>query len=310
VRPTFNIIEIYSSQNYIESKSVFICISLLIQNVQMGDTEVAKVQLREHLASLLVPRLAEGFWSIQESAQQLCDRNKQLDQVLRTFQNMITKIPDWSDATLTEEIDRILKISKCGYMDDLLMGVFLSYMKSFAALQYRGSSSQVKVEFERPNVTKFIHELYKHSARKLWQSAYLFKMQGVPSEQQARNRQEIEQVIYKTLDDVIRAFLPWEVIAKSYFTEPPAEDKPAPPPSSKSVIFEDIPDEESDSDDDEPPHSRLTFVDKPDTDDDKLSVTNLDEPPPTAEVVVNLPEMDPLASLDSKIEKEALVLNL
>ena len=277
----------------------------------MGDTEVAKVQLREHLASLLVPRLAEGFWSIQESAQQLCERNKQLDQVLRTFQNMVTKIPEWSDSTLSEEVERILKVSKCGYMDDLLMGVFLSYMKSFAGLQYRGSSSQVKVEFERPNVTKFIHELYKHSARKLWQVAYLFKTQAVQTEQQAKNRQEIEQTIYKTLDDVIRAFLPWEVIAKSYFTEPPAEDKPAPPPSSKSVIFEDLPSEsDSDSDEEERPKT-LTFADKPI--EDNISFTDLDEKPepePEPDTKVEIPEINPLDEIDSKVSEDTLVLNL
>lgn len=276
----------------------------------MSETDVAKVQLREHLASLLVPRLAEGFWSIQDSAKQLCERNKQQDEILRTFQNMVTKIPEWSDSTLSEEVERVLKVSKCAYMDDLLMGVFLAYMKSFAALQYRGASSQVRVEFERPNVTKFIHELYKHSARKLWQVAYLFKTTGIPTEQQAKNRQEIEQVIYKTIDDVVRSFLPWEVIAKSYFSEPPAEDKPAPPPASKSVIFEDLPEEEdSDSEEDKPPS--LKFAEKPEEDDDKLSFTDLDEtvePPP--ETKPPAPEVDLMAEIDSKAEGDGLVLNL
>ena len=188
------------------------------------------------------------------------------------------------------------------------MGVFLAYMKSFAALQYRGASSQVRVEFERPNVTKFIHELYKHSARKLWQVAYLFKTTGIPTEQQAKNRQEIEQVIYKTIDDVVRSFLPWEVIAKSYFTEPPAEDKPAPPPASKSVIFEDLSDEEdSDSEDEKPP---LKFAEKPEDDDDKLSFTDLDEKVEPVEANVEIPEVDLMAEIDSKAEGDGLVLNL
>jgi hypothetical protein len=276
----------------------------LIDSLQMSETDTAKVQLREHLASLLVPRLAEGFWSIHDSAKQLCERNKQPGEILRTFQNLVTKIPDWSDSTLAEEVERVLKVSKCAYMDDLLMGVFLAYMKSFAALQYRGASSQVRVEFERPNVTKFIHELYKHSARKLWQVAYLFKVTSVPTETQAKNRQEIEQTIYKTIDDVVRSFLPWEVIAKSYFSEPPAEEKPAPPPASKSVIFEDIPDEE-DSDEEEDRPRSLSFVEG--GEDEKLSVTELDE---EKEVQVDIPEQDVMAEIESKVEGDGLVLNL
>ena len=267
----------------------------------MSETEVAKIQLREHLASLLIPRLAEGFWSIHDSAKQLCERNKQLDETLRTFQNMVTKIPDWSDNTLAEEVERILKVSKCSYMDDLLMGVFLAYMKSFAALQYRGASSQVRVEFERPNVTKFIHELYKQSARKLWQVAYLFKT-GLPSEQQAKNRQEIEQVIYKTIDDVVRSFLPWEVIAKSYFSEPAPEEKPAPPPASKSVIFEDLPDEESDEEEMRP--RSLSVMEE----DEKITFTDLDESMKPEQVTI--PEVDLMAEIESKASGDGLVLNL
>jgi len=260
-------------------------------------SETAKVHLREHLATLLVPCVAEGFWSVKDTAQKLCDRNNQPTEVIRTFQNMVTKIPEWSDSTLGEEVERIIKASKCTYIDDLLLGVFLAYMKSFASLQYRGASSQLKVEFERPNVTKFIHELYKHSARKLWQSAFLFKTQGVTSEQQARNRREVESIIDKTIDDVVRSFLPWEVIAKSYFSE---QQEEAPPSESKSVVFEDVPDE-SDSEDEEQPTLNLT------EEEDRISITELDEKP--QEVHVPQPEVDALAELELNAEESDLVLN-
>jgi hypothetical protein len=92
-------------------------------------------------------------------------------------------------------------------------------MKSFASLHYRGSQSELKIEFERPSFAKFIHELYKHSARKMWQMAYYFKTVGVSSEQQARNRQDIEKIVTECMEQVIRSFLPWEAIAKKYFSE-------------------------------------------------------------------------------------------
>jgi hypothetical protein len=267
----------------------------------MSDTDHAKTQLREHLASLLVPHVSEGFWSIQKNAHEMCQRNKQPGETIRTFQNMLTKIPEWTDSTVTEETDRILKKSKCAYMDDLLMGVFLSYMKSFASLQYKGRSSQVKMEFERPNVSKFIHELYVQSARKVWKSAYLFKT-DVPSEQQSKNRHEIEDIIYKTIDDVVRSFLPWDVITKNYFTEA-AEPPPPEAPASKSVVFEDVSDDESEEE--EQPELRL--------DDSEMTVdivtTNLDE----KTVVVQKepePEIDPMAEINGKVSEETLVLNL
>lgn len=267
----------------------------------MSETEVAKIQLREHLGSLLVNPIAEGLWSIYNSSKDLCDRNNQPDQILRTFQNMVTRIPEWSEETLSTEVARILKVSKCNYMDDLLMGVFISYMKSFASLHYRGHSAQIRVEFERPNVSKFIHELYKHSARRVWQTAYLFRTIGVTSEQQARNRQEIEKIISECMEQVIRTFLPWEAIAKNYFVDGTSDiTQPVPPPASKSVVFEDVFDEDSESeeeeDDEEEKPVQLTLSDELAT----LDIKDLDE---------KNEEEDPLKEIESKVG-ETLVLNL
>jgi hypothetical protein len=183
----------------------------------MTDSEFAKTHLRDHLGSLVISPIAEGFWSIHKSAKELCDRNNQPEQILRTFQNMLTKIPEWSDSTLSVEVERIETVTKCNYLDDLIMGVFISYMKSFASLHYQGSSKELQIEFDKPSLAKFIHEMYIHSARKLWQTAYLLNT-NVSSELQARNRQEVEKTIGLCLEQVIRGFLPWQAITKKYFT--------------------------------------------------------------------------------------------
>jgi hypothetical protein len=276
----------------------------------MGDTEFAKVHLREHLGGLIVPPISEGFWSVYTTSKELCDRNGQPDQILRTFQNMLTRIPEWSDSTLATEVERIIKVSKCNYMDDLIMGVFIAYMKSFASLHYRGNSSQIKIEFDRPSVAKFVHELYKHSARKLWQVAYLFRTQGVGSEQQARNRQEIEKIILECMEQVIRAFLPWEAIAKNYFVDTPT-DVPvvqSSEPSMKAVTFEeeDQEEDEEDSDDEEETPPKLMVSDEVGT----IEVNDLDQVQ-EASIPEVVQEVDPLTEIESKVtEGESLVLNL
>jgi hypothetical protein len=270
----------------------------------MGDAEFAKIHLREHLGGLIVPPISEGFWSIYDSSKELCQRNNQPDQILRTFQNMLTRIPEWSDATLTTEVERIVKVSKCSYLDDLLMGVFISYMKSFASLHYRGDSSHIKIEFERPSLAKFIHELYKHSARKLWQVAYLFRTVGTTSEQQARNRQEIEKIITECMEQVIRAFLPWQTIAKNYFVDTPTDLPPvSTTPASKTVQFEEeSEDSDSDSDEEAP---KIQISEETAT----LEVEDLDK---KDEQTVQIPqqEVDPLKEIESKLSSETLVLNL
>lgn len=255
----------------------------------MADTEFAKTHLRDHLSSLIVTPVAEGFWSIHKSAKELCDRNGQKDQILRTFQNLLTKIPEWSDSTLTIEVERIEKVTKCNYLDDLIMGVFISYMKSFASLHYQGTSKEIEIDFERPSLSKFIHEMYIHSARKLWQTAYLLNT-DVGAEVQARNRQEVEKVISQCLEQVIRNFLPWQSITRKYFKSPEPEEfvKPVEEDEKKGVTFR-----EDESEEDEVVEKIVLSEE-----DATLDAPELDEE-----------EVDPMLELEKKAS-ETLVLNL
>jgi hypothetical protein len=208
---------------------------------------------------------------------------------------MLTKIPEWSDSTLATEVERIENVTKCTYLDDLIMGVFIAYMKSFASLHYRDSNKEVEIDFDRPSLALFVHALYIHSARKLWQTAYLLNT-DVPAEAHARNRQEVEKVIGLCLDQVIREFLPWKAITKKYF----ANEK------SASVVVPTVEDEEESSDEEET--KNVTF-ESDDSEDDhpKLKVSDED-------AVLDIPEIkeevvDPMTELENKVS-DTLVLNL
>lgn len=259
----------------------------------MTDLDFAKTHLKDHLTSLLVSPVAEGFWSIHKSAKELCDRNNQNDQVLRTFQNMLTKIPEWSDTTLATEVERIEKVTKCNYLDDLIMGVFISYMKSFASLHHRDSAKEIEIDFDRPSLGLFIHALYIHSARKLWQTAYLLNT-DLRAESHARNRQEVEKVIALCLDQVIREFLPWKAITKKYF----ANDNVAPVAPVTLNTIEKETEEESDDE-----TKNVTF-ESDESEEDKVKLKISDE-----DAVLDIPEVDPMKELEQKAA-DTLVLNL
>lgn len=260
----------------------------------MSESEFAKTHLRDHLSTLIIPHVADGFWSIYKTSKELCERNNQQDQILRTFQNMLTKIPEWNDVTIKTEVERIVKVSKCSYLDDLIMGVFIAYMKSFASLHYRGNSNHIQIDFDRPDTSRFIHELYIQSARKLWQVAYLFKTFGVTNEQQARNRQEVSKILLESIENVIRHFLPWESIAKQFSEQQTPEPIPS---SNKRVVFEDA--ESEDENDEEmeeeaPPPSLKILEDVA-----SIDIDTFDEE-----------ETDPLKEIELKAESNPLVLKL
>jgi hypothetical protein len=227
-------------------------------------TEFVKSSLRENLTRVLVPHVADGLWSIYDSAKSACERNGQPDQILKTFQNLLTQIPKWSPETLQKEVDRIALASKCEYLEDLLLGVFVSYIRAFATLQ-QAEKAHVDIDFTRPSVKTFVHRLYNQAARLAWSSAYLFKTLGVTSEQQARNRRDIETMIGDAMNEVIDSFIPWKDISRAYFqsqssVEAAPAEAPAPvsAPTPAPALVEEPPkavqfDEDDDDESDGPP---------------------------------------------------------
>ena len=204
--------------------------TILLACKQMS-TDFVKQTLRENLGRVVIPHVADGFWSIYDNAKSACERNKQLDQILRTFQNLLTQVPKWTPETLKKEVDRIAAASKCDYMEDLLLGVFVSYIRAFASLQ-QVRSEHVDIPFTRPSIEVFIHKFYVMAARGFWSNAYLFKTVGVTSEQQARNRRDIEVMLADILNEVIDSFIPWKDISKAYFKAPDAPEESAAAPAA------------------------------------------------------------------------------
>jgi hypothetical protein len=219
-------------------------------------TDFVKQTLRENMSRALVPHVSDGLWSIYDNARTACERNGQTDQTLRTFQNLLTRIPDWKEETLSKEVERIVISSKCDYLEDLLLGVFVSYIRAFATLQ-QSDQLRVDIQFTPPSIQVFVHTLYKHAARHAWSNAYLFKTLGVSSEQQARNRRDIETSISNCLNDVIDSFIPWKRVSQAYFrpapVEAPAPPAPAEPPPQPSVKFGENEMHEFESEDEEAP---------------------------------------------------------
>lgn len=263
-------------------------------------TEFVKQTMRDNLSRTLVPHVADGLWSVYDNALKACERNGQPEKTLQTFQNLLTRIPQWTEETLGKEVERIATVSKCDYIEDLILGVFVSYIRAFASLQ-QAEATHVNIQFERPSVSVFIHSFYKQAARKSWTVAYLFKTISVSSEQQARNRREIETMLEAVLNEVIDSFIPWRSISQAYFRakeEAKVEEAPA-KPVVPPVTFEEKPQvrefesdaEEEESDDgseEDRPRVQLGEDVELDFDDDAASATTEEELAAKATEVVAL----------------------
>jgi hypothetical protein len=201
---------------------------------------------------VLVPHVADGLWSIYENAKTACERNKQPEKTLQTFQNLLTSVPKWSSETLKKEVERIITASKCDYIEDLLLGVFVSYIRAFASLQ-QNEATHVNIEFERPSLESFVQTFYTAAARKCWSQAYLFNTLQVPSTQQARNRRDIETMLDSIVGEVVDGFIPWREISRAYFQKK-EEPRPAtaPPVTFAPPEVHEFETDDEDSEDERP----------------------------------------------------------
>ena len=220
-------------------------------------TEFVKQTMRENLTRVLVPHVADGLWSIYENAKTACERNKQPEKTLQTFQNLLTSVPKWTPETLKKEVERITVASKCDYIEDLLLGVFVSYIRAFASLQ-QNEATHVNIDFERPSLESFVQTFYTAAARKCWSQAYLFNTLQVPSTQQARNRRDIETMLDSTVGEVVDGFIPWREISKAYFQK---KEEPRPTTAAPPVTFAppEVHEFETDDEDSEEERPKLTL---------------------------------------------------
>lgn len=257
------------------------------------ESHFAKRHIRNRFSLMVLPQVSEGVWSVYDNAKSICEKNNQTDQILMTFQNLLTRIPQWTDDVLQAEVKRIIAASKCAYLEELLTGVLLAYLRTFAAVQYRASQDSIEVEFERPPLGRFIHELYKEVARRCWENAFLFRTVGVRSEQQARNRQEIDRIIDTAIDTVLDSFLPWESIVTNYFSvgdgdsESVVSEAPAPPKTPAPAA---------------PAASSVKFAETSDTEEDDDDGESTDSEPPKIQLTEEAVDLDGIADLDEKEE--------
>jgi hypothetical protein len=168
------------------------------------------------LINILTPQMVIGIRSIFNSAKSLCAENNEMEKYLLTFQNFLTRIPQWNNELIQKERERICEASGCSYLADLITCIHIIYLKMLTSI--RVGNKQKKVDLAIPTLDAFLHRAYVNTARQLYNKAYLFSLEVKPLEQQKNNTQ-IEEIIQKCILDAVRTTIPVENILRSYLEE-------------------------------------------------------------------------------------------
>lgn len=168
------------------------------------------------LINLITSHIIDGFRSIFNEAIQLCQTNDEPDKYLMTYQNLLSRIPNWNQSIINTEKERIVNKSKCSYLEDLITCVHIIQLKLLSCV--RVGSENKKINVDIPDFTLFLHKIYINIARKLYSNIYLFEIDIPPLEQQRRNR-EFELLVQTSIMNTIRDNLPVEHLLRQYIDE-------------------------------------------------------------------------------------------
>ena len=138
-----------------------------------------------------------------------------------TFQNFLARVPKWNPNIVTEETNRIVEKSNCGYLTDLISCVHIIQLKSLTCM--RVGNQQKKIDINVPSLENFIHKVYINTARKMYTNIYLFEKNITPLQIQKHNR-ELELIVREQILNSIRDNIPVEDILKVYLDETVEDD--------------------------------------------------------------------------------------
>ena len=168
----------------------------------------AKIEYTKQLINYLQNHFFDGVKSIYDDSKDLYKENSSSSQLF-IFRTLLEKVPEWNNELIVTETDRIIEVSKCDYLEDLLTAVFISHTKILMSI----SNNTDKINLTVPKLSNFIHKCYINIARDLWKNPLLFS-ENISGLEYQKNLKTIETIIYDCIENTIRFSLPVKDILK------------------------------------------------------------------------------------------------
>lgn len=176
----------------------------------------AKGEYSVRLVNILSPHILDGIQSIFDNAKSLCVKQDEYDKYLMTFQNLLSRVINWNESLIQEEVERIIRKSQCNYIQELISSVHITQVKILTSVKLGNECKKISIQI--PTINGFIHNVYIKTARKLYANVYLFEENILPLTYQ-KYRRECENIIQQSILDTIRDSVPVESILRSYLND-------------------------------------------------------------------------------------------
>ena len=208
---------IYKIKNCVQFTFFFYFLFYFMEELSVNVLVDAKTEYTKQLTNLISPLILEGFLSIYDESLEIkssdLDPKYQEYSNLQIFQELLKKIPKWNQDIIDTETDRIVKKTKCDWLDDLVGAVFISNAKVLSVIKTQNRKTEMKLKV--PKLENFIHKCYVEAAREFYQSAYLFDDEDITSIEKQKNMRNAIDIIKESIIEAVRRLLPVHEIIKT-----------------------------------------------------------------------------------------------
>lgn len=192
----------------------------------------ARVEYHKQMATKLVGPLLEFFRQLRA---ELWAESQQ--GILSRFQRKCAEIPKWNQDVVADETNKLIEISHCDYLEELMTALFIAHTKVMASVRIHKKNKKLTITV--PKLDHFLHRVFTECAKSFWKAPFLFSEELVAIERQ-KNLLQAERVIEDSIYGAVREMLPIKKILQEYISEPDDEEREsvdtAPVSSPESII--------------------------------------------------------------------------
>ena len=131
----------------------------------------AKIEYTQQLIDVLTPNMFDGIKSIYDESKVVFSTQTN-QSILNLFRTFLEKVPEWNNELVEVETERIIKESRCDWLDDLVTAVFISHTKILTSIGPNMKNTRVNLTI--PKTINFVHKCYINLAREIWKNPYLY----------------------------------------------------------------------------------------------------------------------------------------
>lgn len=168
----------------------------------------AKEEYTKELIYLLTEPISNKFLEIYDTT---LKNSKSKKDIIINNQMALKEIPLWNQAIIDTEVSKIE--STCEYLHDLVSAVFVTNVKILSAVKVK--KDKKKLQIVMPKCDQFIHKFYISAAKCLYNNAHIYSSMYEP----LKRKTDIINYVRTSIEDTIRANLPFANILANYFSD-------------------------------------------------------------------------------------------